>query len=66
MIIGPMEPLVQQERYRDMLREVEMDRLARLATGDAPHRPSLRGRALARLGAWLHAWGEVLQQRYAE
>jgi len=60
-----MEPLVHRERHFDMLREVEMDRLVRLAAGAPAETLSLRARALAWLGGRLSAWGELLERRYA-
>lgn len=56
--------IMQQERYQDLLREVQKDRLIREARrGHTPHLP-LHCRALAQLGKQMVAWGTHLQTRF--
>jgi hypothetical protein len=56
--------LVEQERRKDMLREVAMDRLSQEALAVRHRGESLYCQALTRLGAWLVASGRYLQKRY--
>ena len=56
--------LAQEERFRDLVREVERDRLWRLAEAGRESADSLRRRALAWLGQQLILWGYRLQRRY--
>lgn len=56
--------LVQEERRKDLLREAEEYRLARLVLAGRERRPRLYYRALTWLGRRLVAWGYRLQARY--
>jgi len=56
--------LVQQERRKDLLREAEEYRLARLVLAGRERRPRLYYRALTWLGRRLIAWGYRLLERY--
>jgi hypothetical protein len=56
--------LAQQERYVDLRREVEQERLARHALNGRERRASPYRRVLAWLGQRLVAWGWRLQVRY--
>nr|MBC7244732.1 hypothetical protein [Chloroflexota bacterium] len=56
--------LVQQERYKDALREAEKERLVRQALVRLAMDRHFHWRALTWLGSQLVAWGYRLQQRY--
>ncbi len=55
---------VQQERYRDLLREAETERLLRQVKDPTPSNRRFYGRALIWLGRRLVAWGLSLQKRF--
>jgi len=55
---------VQQERYRDLLREAETERLLRTAKDPTQSNHRFYGRALTWLGQRLVAWGLSLQKRF--
>jgi hypothetical protein len=57
--------LVQQERYADLRREVERDRLVRYALNGRERRARPYRHVLAWLGQRLVAWGWRLQVRYS-
>jgi hypothetical protein len=59
-----LEVMVHQERHKDLLREVERDRLVRQALAGRAKRDHLHCRALIWLGRRLVAWGWSLQARY--
>ena len=54
----------QQERNRDLLRDVEKHRLVRQALAGRQVRADIHCRALSWLGRHLEGWGCFLQQRY--
>ena len=54
---------MQQERYQEMLREAEAERLARQVWIASPRYHRLRRRALIWLGEQLVAWGQSLQRQ---
>ncbi len=56
--------LVQQERYKDIRREVERDRLVRRMLAGRERRNRFHHRALTWLGRRLIAWGRRLQEQY--
>jgi hypothetical protein len=56
--------LVCLERNKDMLREVQRERLARLALAGRERHDRFFGWALSWLGHRLIAWGQSLQGRY--
>ena len=56
--------LVQQERYKDLLREAEEYRLIRKALAGRTRRTRLHCQALVWLGRWLVVWGYDLLERY--
>jgi hypothetical protein len=55
---------VQQERYKDILREAEKERLAQQALARVAMGRHFHCRALTWLGRQLVAWGYRLQERY--
>ncbi len=57
--------LGQQERYKDLLREVERNRFIRQALARYERRNYFYCRALVWLGQRLIAWGWRLQERYS-
>jgi hypothetical protein len=56
--------MVQQERYRDLQREIEHDRRARQALAECPRRARAYAGLLAWLGQQLVRWGSALQEAY--
>ena len=63
-MVNWLDFLVQQERYKDLLREAEEYRLIRKALAGRPRRTRLHCQALVWLGRRLVAWGWRLQERY--
>ena len=67
-MLSPNDPLfggrLVEERRAALLREVEKERLARLALDSASQSNPAHRRALAWLGGQLVAWAGKLQQRY--
>ena len=59
-----LDVAVLQDRRKDLLREVEKDRLARLALAGREMRTRFYCRALSRLGRFLVNWGWHLEARY--
>jgi hypothetical protein len=59
-----LEVMAHQERHKDLLREVERDRLVRQALAGRLKRDPFHCRALIWLGRRLVAWGCSLQERY--
>lgn len=64
MFLGSRDYLVERERYKDLLREVERDRLVRRALTGREKRYRFYCGAVSWLGRWLVVWGWRLQQRY--
>jgi hypothetical protein len=56
--------VARQERYADLLREAETERLVRQVTGRHRRHGRFRRRALSWLGHHLVTWGCRLQERY--
>jgi len=56
--------LVQQERYKDMQREMERYRLVRQVLAGRERRNRFHHRALTWLGQRLVAWGRHLQEQH--
>ena len=59
-----LDVVVQQDHREDLLREVEGERLARLALAGRARRARFYCQALSRLGYFLVNWGWRLQARY--
>jgi len=55
---------VRYERYKDLLREAEHERLVQRALAGREKRDRFYHTALVWLGGHLVEWGESLQQRY--
>lgn len=55
---------VREEQTRELLREVERERLARLALAGRTRGAPILCRTLAGLGGRMVAWGSRLQERY--
>ena len=51
-------------RRQDLMAEAERERLYNLAVDTRSSLSKVYQRMMARLGAWLVAWGESLQERY--
>lgn len=58
------EVLVQQERYKDALREAEKERLVRQALAGSTIGRRFYYRVLTWPGSQLGSWGRRLQERY--
>jgi hypothetical protein len=56
--------VARQERYADLLREAESERLIRQAMGRGQTNGRFHRQALSRLGHHLVTWGCALQERY--
>ena len=55
---------IQKQRFEDMVRTAQRDRLANLALATSSQRAPFYSPILVRLGYWLEAWGHRLQARY--
>ena len=56
--------LVKQERYQDLLREAERQRLVRRVLAGRQRRQRAHCRAMNWLGRRMVAWGQRLQEHY--
>ena len=56
--------MVEEERYKDRVRQFEHDRLARSVVSSSRKQSSLHCQLLAGLGRSLTSWGMRLQARY--
>jgi len=56
--------MVEEERYRDRVRQIERDRFARAVASNNQEQTRFYGQLLAGLGRSLTAWGLRLQARY--
>ena len=63
-MIDWLSPLERQERYKDLLREAEQERLIQQVLAGREKHDGFYRAALAWLGCRLVEWGESLQQRY--
>ncbi|HJZ46611.1 MAG TPA: hypothetical protein VKE41_05575 [Roseiflexaceae bacterium] len=59
-----IEQQIQQQRFEEMVRTAQRDRLAQLVLAAKPQRAHFYSPILAGLGRWLEAWGYRLQRRY--
>ncbi len=63
-MISWIDVLAYQERYKDMRREAERERLVRQARPSREKRRPVHGPAVIWLGRRLVAWGSRLQEPY--
>ncbi len=63
-MLSDKDILMQRERYKDLLRDAEHDRLVRQVHTQSHSRDKLHSRTLDWLGRQLVIWGMSLQEHY--